>query len=68
MNKKGMVFRQNSQEKEMDLQERMVQASKDLELSLKKRSINRVYHKIWQATQMIIQRNISQKKMSKEQF
>ena len=56
--------------KEMDFQprEKMVQAQRDLELSLKKRSISGVYHKKWRTRQMIIQRNISQKKMSKKQF
>ena len=49
-------------------QEVMVQAQRDLELSLKKKSISGVYHKIWQATQIIIRRNICQKKMSKRQF
>ena len=43
----------------------MVQTQKDLELSLKMRSISALYHKIWQTMQTIIHRNISQKKMSK---
>ena len=62
-----MVLRQYSQEKEIDLKpkEVMVQTQKDLELSLKRRSISLLYHKIWQAMQTIIKRNISQKKMSK---
>ena len=46
----------------------MVQTQRDLELSLKRRSISGVSHKIWRATQIIIQRNISQKKVSKRQF
>ena len=45
-----------------------VQTQRDLELSLKKNSISGVYHKTWQATQMIIRRNIYQKKMSKRQL
>ena len=58
-----MVLRQYSQEKEIDFKpkEVMVQTQKDLELSLKRRSISLLYHKIWQAMQTIIQRNISQK-------
>ena len=63
MNKKGMVLRQHPQEKEMDVQPRevMVQTQKDLELSPKRRSIRRVYHKIWQAMQTIIQKYIPEK-------
>ena len=55
MNKKGMVLTQHPQEKEMDLhpREAMVQTQRDLELSLRKRSISGVYHNIWQATEMI---------------
>ena len=42
----GMVLRQHPQEKEMDLQpsEVMALAQRDLELSLKKRSVCGVYH------------------------
>ena len=56
-----------SQGKEIDLQPRevIVQTQRDLELSLKKKSIIGVYHKIWQATQMVIWRNMYRKKMSK---
>ena len=54
----------------MDLQHRevMVQTQRDLELFSRRRSISGAYHKIWQATQMIIQKTISQKKMSKREF
>ena len=54
----------------MDLQHRevMVQTQIDLELFSRRRSISGAYHKIWQATQMIIQKTISQKKMSKREF
>ena len=59
-----------SQGKEMDLQPRemMVQTQKDSESSLKEKSISGVYHKMWQATQMIIRRNIYQKKIAKKQL
>ena len=46
----------------------MVEAQIDLELSLKRRRISRVYHKTWSAPQIVIQRNLSQKKMSKRKF
>ena len=48
MNKKETVLRQNPQEKKIDLQPRkvMVQTQRDLKLSLKRRSISGVYHKI----------------------
>ena len=51
----------------MDRQSRevMVQTKRELELLPKKRSISGVYRKIWQATQMIIQKNLSQNKTSK---
>ena len=59
-----------SPRKRMELQPRemMAQTQRDLELSPKSRSISGVYHKIWQAMQMIIQKTISQKKMSKRRF
>ena len=47
MNKKEMVLRQQTQEKEMDLHpgETMVQTERDLQLSPKSRSISGVYQK-----------------------
>ena len=47
MNKKEMVLKQQTQEKEIDLHpgEAMEQTERDLQLSTKSRSISGVYHK-----------------------